>query len=154
MKDVLRPYVPEYKGHVTCEDGDCILVIKTKKDRIMQALRPLVVGMGDWCFVERRVVEGNVMDAVFWSVALLFQPYNSEPVRPWHFGLRGGAPSNAESYATFRRTLQMLSSGLVCWFCFFWKPCVGQAVGSTKVLQEISNHEDGNCNVAETMDNF
>lgn len=22
MKDVLRPYVPEYKGHVTCEDGD------------------------------------------------------------------------------------------------------------------------------------
>ena len=25
MKDVLRPYVPEYKGHVTCEDGDCIL---------------------------------------------------------------------------------------------------------------------------------
>nr|CAD7201153.1 unnamed protein product [Timema douglasi] len=25
MKDVLRPYVPEYKGHVTCEDGECIL---------------------------------------------------------------------------------------------------------------------------------
>ncbi|XP_067011737.1 inositol-trisphosphate 3-kinase B isoform X7 [Anabrus simplex] len=25
MKDVLRPYVPEYKGSVTCEDGDCIL---------------------------------------------------------------------------------------------------------------------------------
>nr|XP_014289179.1 inositol-trisphosphate 3-kinase B [Halyomorpha halys] len=22
MKDILRPYVPEYKGHVTCEDGD------------------------------------------------------------------------------------------------------------------------------------
>ncbi|XP_075233359.1 inositol-trisphosphate 3-kinase B-like isoform X1 [Lycorma delicatula] len=22
MKDVLRPYVPEYKGHLTCEDGD------------------------------------------------------------------------------------------------------------------------------------
>nr|CAD7435245.1 unnamed protein product [Timema monikensis] len=22
MKDVLRPYVPEYKGHVTCEDGE------------------------------------------------------------------------------------------------------------------------------------
>ncbi|KAG8226973.1 hypothetical protein J437_LFUL016595 [Ladona fulva] len=25
MKDVLRPYVPEYKGHVTCEDGDDLL---------------------------------------------------------------------------------------------------------------------------------
>ncbi|PSN57841.1 Inositol-trisphosphate 3-kinase B [Blattella germanica] len=24
MKDVLRPYVPEYKGHVTCEDGDSL----------------------------------------------------------------------------------------------------------------------------------
>nr|CAD7453789.1 unnamed protein product [Timema tahoe] len=24
MKDVLRPYVPEYKGHVTCEDGESI----------------------------------------------------------------------------------------------------------------------------------
>jgi len=22
MKDVLRPYVPEYKGHITCEDGE------------------------------------------------------------------------------------------------------------------------------------
>ncbi|XP_014239637.2 inositol-trisphosphate 3-kinase B isoform X2 [Cimex lectularius] len=22
MKDILRPYVPEYKGHVTCDDGD------------------------------------------------------------------------------------------------------------------------------------
>jgi hypothetical protein len=31
MKDVLRPYVPEYKGHVTCEDGDCILVIKNEQ---------------------------------------------------------------------------------------------------------------------------
>ncbi|KDR18794.1 hypothetical protein L798_06475, partial [Zootermopsis nevadensis] len=24
MKDVLRPYVPEYKGHVNCEDGDSV----------------------------------------------------------------------------------------------------------------------------------
>lgn len=23
MKDVLRPYVPEYKGQVTSEDGEC-----------------------------------------------------------------------------------------------------------------------------------
>jgi hypothetical protein len=38
MKDVLRPYVPEYKGHVTCEDGDCILIIKSyKADRRMFA---------------------------------------------------------------------------------------------------------------------
>ena len=26
MKDVLRPYVPEYKGYVTCQDGDGILL--------------------------------------------------------------------------------------------------------------------------------
>lgn len=26
MKDVLRPYVPEYKGQVTCEDSDGILL--------------------------------------------------------------------------------------------------------------------------------
>lgn len=25
MKDILRPYVPEYKGQVTCEDGERIL---------------------------------------------------------------------------------------------------------------------------------
>lgn len=25
MKDVLKPYVPEYKGHLTTDDGDCIL---------------------------------------------------------------------------------------------------------------------------------
>lgn len=25
MKDVLRPFVPEYKGQVTCEDGERIL---------------------------------------------------------------------------------------------------------------------------------
>ena len=31
MKDVLRPYVPEYKGHVTCEEGDCILAITAKQ---------------------------------------------------------------------------------------------------------------------------
>jgi hypothetical protein len=31
MKDVLRPYVPEYKGHVTCEDGDCILDLKKQE---------------------------------------------------------------------------------------------------------------------------
>ncbi|CAH0768040.1 unnamed protein product [Bemisia tabaci] len=24
MKDVLRPYVPEYKGHITCDDGDSV----------------------------------------------------------------------------------------------------------------------------------
>ena len=30
MKDVLRPFVPEYKGQVTCEDGERILYqIKT-----------------------------------------------------------------------------------------------------------------------------
>lgn len=23
MKDVLRPYVPEYKGQVTSDDGEC-----------------------------------------------------------------------------------------------------------------------------------
>lgn len=28
MKDVLRPYVPEYKGQVTCEDSDGILLDK------------------------------------------------------------------------------------------------------------------------------
>jgi len=28
MKDVLRPYVPEYKGHLTTDDGDCILFHK------------------------------------------------------------------------------------------------------------------------------
>lgn len=27
MKDVLRPYVPEYKGHLMCNDQDCILYI-------------------------------------------------------------------------------------------------------------------------------
>lgn len=25
MKDILRPFVPEYKGQVTCEDGESIL---------------------------------------------------------------------------------------------------------------------------------
>ena len=34
MKDVLRPYVPEYKGHVTCEDGDCILSIKPEQTTV------------------------------------------------------------------------------------------------------------------------
>uniref|UniRef100_A0A2M4A9W6 Uncharacterized protein n=1 Tax=Anopheles triannulatus TaxID=58253 RepID=A0A2M4A9W6_9DIPT len=28
MKDVLRPYVPEYKGQVNSEDGECILLFK------------------------------------------------------------------------------------------------------------------------------
>ncbi|XP_046981922.1 inositol-trisphosphate 3-kinase B isoform X2 [Schistocerca americana] len=28
MNDVLRPYVPEYKGHVTCEDGDLYLQLQ------------------------------------------------------------------------------------------------------------------------------
>lgn len=26
MKDILRPFVPEYKGQVTCEDGERILL--------------------------------------------------------------------------------------------------------------------------------
>jgi len=34
MKDVLRPYVPEYKGHVTCEDGDCILALKAEQTTV------------------------------------------------------------------------------------------------------------------------
>lgn len=28
MKDVLKPYVPEYKGHLTTDDGDRILCEK------------------------------------------------------------------------------------------------------------------------------
>lgn len=28
MRDVLRPYVPEYKGQVTSDDGECILFKK------------------------------------------------------------------------------------------------------------------------------
>lgn len=28
MKDMLKPYVPEYKGHLTTDDGDCILCEK------------------------------------------------------------------------------------------------------------------------------
>lgn len=28
MKDVLRPYVPEYKGHITCDDGDVYLQLQ------------------------------------------------------------------------------------------------------------------------------
>lgn len=32
MKDVLRPYVPEYKGQVTCDDSDCILLKGVKSD--------------------------------------------------------------------------------------------------------------------------
>nr|XP_018897472.1 PREDICTED: uncharacterized protein LOC109030789 isoform X2 [Bemisia tabaci] len=28
MKDVLRPYVPEYKGHITCDDGDLYLQLQ------------------------------------------------------------------------------------------------------------------------------
>lgn len=31
MKDVLRPFVPEYKGHLTTDDGDRILCIKNDK---------------------------------------------------------------------------------------------------------------------------
>lgn len=30
MKDVLRPYVPEYKGQVNSDDGECILLQKNK----------------------------------------------------------------------------------------------------------------------------
>lgn len=28
MTDALRPFVPEYKGHITSDDGECILSIK------------------------------------------------------------------------------------------------------------------------------
>lgn len=30
MKDILRPLVPEYKGQVTCDDGERILFDKTQ----------------------------------------------------------------------------------------------------------------------------
>lgn len=26
MKDNLRPFVPEYKGHIMSDDGECILI--------------------------------------------------------------------------------------------------------------------------------
>lgn len=28
MKDSLRPFVPEYKGHIMSDDGECILIKK------------------------------------------------------------------------------------------------------------------------------
>ena len=49
MKDVLRPYVPEYKGHVTCEDGDCILVIKSSKRPRCRDIKFLFVSGGGSC---------------------------------------------------------------------------------------------------------
>jgi hypothetical protein len=48
MKDVLRPYVPEYKGHVTCEDGDCILAIKAEQTTVFyRKYVALLLGLAD-----------------------------------------------------------------------------------------------------------
>ena len=48
MKDVLRPYVPEYKGHVTCEDGDCILAIKAEQTTVLYRQQvALLLGLAD-----------------------------------------------------------------------------------------------------------
>lgn len=31
MKDMLKPYVPDYKGQITSEEGDCILYKQRQK---------------------------------------------------------------------------------------------------------------------------
>ncbi|KAL1131735.1 hypothetical protein AAG570_011348, partial [Ranatra chinensis] len=44
MKDVLRPYVPEYKGHVTCEDGDvCSAMYLQLQDLLGEFTDPCVM---------------------------------------------------------------------------------------------------------------
>ncbi|XP_067011732.1 inositol-trisphosphate 3-kinase B isoform X2 [Anabrus simplex] len=53
MKDVLRPYVPEYKGSVTCEDGDCILT--TPQDNIYLQLQDLLGDFTSPCVMDCKI---------------------------------------------------------------------------------------------------
>lgn len=43
MKDILRPYVPEYKGHVTCEDGDGTSMYLQLQDLLGDFTNPCVM---------------------------------------------------------------------------------------------------------------
>jgi hypothetical protein len=61
----------------------------------------------------------------------------------YNLGFRGSAMSKVENYPTFRQTLQLLSSGLICNGWVFWQPYIGQAVhGELNLLVLIGGAEE------------
>jgi hypothetical protein len=71
----------------------------------------------------------------------------------YNIGFRGSAESNVENYPTFRQTLQLPSSGLICNGWAFLEAYIGQAV-NRKLDLMVHHHiqpKDGNCNVCRNV---